>query len=287
MKQWVYLSAALVLMTSCSVQRQRTSLTGRTDDVYFTPSDTRKTEPLEDNRNAGGDEREAYNGNAGNYSNTYSNRLRHFGTRSRFNYGNYSPILVPTIGFNPYSGWTMGLSLVDPRFGYMSGFNSPFSMYYGYYMPYYDPFYSYGWGSSWMYGYQPYYMYNPYFYNPCHHHYGYNYGHGYYNPYYHNNYNYSRPNNNRGTQNYGRRTGTSNNVPAQNTYTPRPQNSSTNTGTNTGKSRWYSGGNEDRGGTSGGSTGGSSRSSSGGSGSSGGNSDRGGSGSSGGSNRRR
>lgn len=171
-----------------------------------------------------------------NYAGSYSNRLRYFGSTSRFNYGNYQPVLVPTITYNPYSGWHTGMTV-----GY--GFNSPFSPYYGCTMPYTDPFYAYGWGSSWM-MYNPYYIYNPYMYAYNPYSFGgygcYGYGGMYYNnynPYVWNNFN----SNTTGTGvNYGRRTGgttptTTTNTNNQNTTTT-DRNNWWNSGSNSGNS---------------------------------------------------
>lgn len=286
MKHMPVLIILITLLSSCSVQRQRTTVTGRTDDVYFTASDTRKKAVQESAYESGTSKpAQSYEGDAGSYTSSYTNRLRYFGSTSRFNYMSYQPVLVPSFNYNPWYGWNMGLSYIDPRFGYMSGFNSPFSPYFGYNMPFYDPFYSYGWGGGWMTHYMPVYSFNPYFYNPCSYYYGF--GYGYYNPYYRNmfyrnyyNQPYSRPGQSRPVP-YGRRTGTSTNIPSPRTKTAQPQNSvSPGTGSQPPTKKWYSGGNSDR------NSGGSGRVNTGTSGSGGGNSDRGTSGK-GGSTRRR
>ncbi len=259
-------------MGSCVNQRQKSNITGRTDEVYFTSSDTRiKVEAVSqyemDNKSNVNGSSINKQSNAGNYTSSYSNRFRNFSSTNRYNYCNYQPVLVPTMMYNPYTGWSIGM-----RYGSMSGFSSPFSPYYGYNMPYNDPFYSYGWGGGWMCSYYPRYIYNPYMfsYNP----YGYNnyrgYGNGYnnYNQYSNNN-NYSSPQTN---TNYGRRTGTtssnsnqSNSQPSTNTQNQNNNNS----GKYNGSGWWNSG--------SGGSSGSSGSSGTG----------RGTSGNSGGSNRRR
>jgi len=287
MKQLILFSTFLVVLGSCTSQKQASTKVGRSDDVYFTANDTRKKAEVPyktqyrsytENSLQNGQQTES---NAGNYTTSYSNRLRYFGTSRRYYYDAYRPSLYSAAYFS--SGWNIGLNYVNPMYGYMSGYNSPFSPYYGYNMPFYNPFFSYGWGNSWMNGYYPSYYYNPYFYNPCSIRYGY--GYGYYNPNYNNYYYYKNNNNNYNNTNTNsnsyRRTGSSNNVPSSNTVTTQPQNSSQNSGGNKGGS-WYGSGSSDRGG-SGTSSGSGSRT---GSGSSGGSGDRS-SGGSGGSTRRR
>jgi hypothetical protein len=115
MKQIFYLATLAVIFSSCSMKKQASNVTGRTDEVYFTVNDTRKKSvevPMSeyesrqqslqdaDNRNAAS--------NAGNYGNSYSNRFRNFGSSGRFNYNNYQPALIPTMSYNPYTGWSMG-----------------------------------------------------------------------------------------------------------------------------------------------------------------------------------
>ncbi len=298
MKQILNLSILALVFSSCSMQKQASTATGRTDEVYFTVNDTRKKASSTASEYQGESLQDKdRNSNAGNYTSSYSNRLRNFGSSQRFNYSNYQPVLVQTMFYNPYTGWSIGMSYVDPDYGYMGGYNSPFSPYYGYYMPYGDPFYTYGWGGSWMTGYYPYYTYNPYYFNGCGYGWGYGRGYGYYGynrGQFYNNYNYyNRPSGGASRPNYSRRTGSSNNQPY--TQPSQQQNSgNNNNNNNSGNGKWYDGGNSDRGGSSGSSSGGSwskpssgSSGSSGGSGSSsGGNSDRGSSGS-GGSTRRR
>ena len=94
MKQITIAGMMILLLASCSMQKQASNVVGRTDDVYFTANDTRKKEvvvtPKAAQRNL---QDQNYNSNeqsnAGNYTNTYSNRLRHFGSNRRFNYNNY------------------------------------------------------------------------------------------------------------------------------------------------------------------------------------------------------
>ncbi len=200
MKQILFF-AALVTLTSCVNQRQKSNITGRTDEVYFTPSDTRikvyTNETVSDNSNS------APQTSSQNYSGSYSDRLRNFGSTNRFNYSNYQPMLVPTLMYNNYTGWGLGLSY--------GAYNSPFSPYYGCNMPFNNPFYANGWGGNWMTGYNPYYTYNPYLFNNPYGYGGYGYGYGNYgynnyNPYYNNN---SGGYNSGGSGNYSRRTGTS------------------------------------------------------------------------------
>ena len=178
MKHFLYFSSLSLLIVSCTTQKQASTLTGRTDDVYFTASDTRKkAEPPPALRSYAEPTEKSEPSNAGNYTNSYANRFRNFGTSRRFHYDVYRPTIVPSVSYNMFNGWSFGMAYVDPRFGSMSGFNSPFSPYYGYNMPFYNPFFSNGWGNSWMYGYYPSYYHNPYFFNPCS--YGYGYGYGY------------------------------------------------------------------------------------------------------------
>ena len=189
MKQIIFASVSILILSSCSIQKQASNLNGRSDEVYFTPNDTRKKSDdlaVSNKQNVNQTQNNKQISNAGNYTSSYSNRFRNFGSSHRFNYNNYQASIVPSLSYNNYTGNSMGLGYVDTRFGYASGFNSPFSMYYGYNMPYYNPFFSYGWGNSWMNGYYPYYTFNPYFYNPCSYYYGF--GYGYYNPYYRNYY---------------------------------------------------------------------------------------------------
>jgi hypothetical protein len=285
MKQILFLSVVLVSLGSCVNQRQKSNITGRTDEVYFTPSDTRiivdaVSQYEMENQNNQVSNNGKQQSNAGNYTSSYSNRLRNFGSSGRYNYNSYQPMLVPTMMYNPYTGWSMGIS-----YGY--GFNSPFSPYYGCNMPYNDPFYSYGW-NGWAGGYRPVYIYNPYMcsYNP----YGFGYG-GYgsgiyysnYNPYANNYYNGSSGSN---SANYGRRTGTTN----YNGGTGRQYSNSQTTSPNSSSSQQNSNNNNTNGSDrykgSGWWNGGSSSGSSGPSSGGGGNG-RGTSGSSGGSTRRR
>lgn len=289
MKPLAILAVSIVVLSSCSMRKESSNITGRTDEVYFTVNDTRKpdVEPLRTSQEYNGNLQDQQTNSSvtnNNYTGTYSNRLRYFGSTNSYCYS-YSPTIVPSIYANYYSGWNVGLTFVNPRYGYISGFNSPFSPYYGLNMPYYDPFYANSWTSGmWMTSYYPRYYFNPYYYNPCYYSYGYNsYYYPYYNPYYSNFYNNNSSSSN-GNATSVRRTGSSNNIPSSNTSTTQPQNSSQNNNSNQNNSdgRWYSNGNNDRGGYSGGS-GGSSGGSGGGSSN---NSDRGASGA-GGSTRRR
>ncbi|MES2619085.1 MAG: hypothetical protein V4613_14505 [Bacteroidota bacterium] len=240
MKQLFFISAVLISLASCMTVKQKSNIQGRTDEVYFTPSDTRiivyGSSESGNNKAPSIAQQSTEKRTPDNYSGSYSNRLRYFGSSSRFSYNNYQPTLIPTLTYNPFTGWQAGFT-----YGYYgSGFNSPFSPYYGCSMPYTDPFYTYGWGGNWM-NYNPYYTYNPYMfnYNP-YSYYGYGSygcgGYGYGGMYY-NNYNQYANSNTTGTgTNYGRRTGTTS--PSTNTQTSgyrttgSGNNSSTNTGTN-------------------------------------------------------
>lgn len=248
MKQIFCVSAILIFLGSCSLKKEASNLNGRTDEVYFTVNDTRKKSldlPSYDEPSSLQNSSASSQSNAGNYTSTYANRFRNFGSSQRFNY-NYQPTIVPSLMYSSYSGWGMGISYSYSMPGY--GINSPFSPYYGCYMPYYNPFYSYGWGATWMTGYYPYYVYNPYLFN-----------YGYYNPYYgyyggyYDNYYYGNSGsggNTRPTQ-YARRTGYNNGQPSGGSSTSQPQNSSYNNNNNSGNSnnRWYSSGSSDRGGS--------------------------------------
>ena len=167
MKKIIFFLIVSVLFVGCINQRQRTNIIGRTDEVYFTPSDTRKKAVV--NYSSGqSNTSNTYNNtsNVGNYTSTYSNRLSNFGTRNRFNYSNYQPVLLPSLFiFNNNAGWTYGLGYGNPRFGYGRSYSSSFSPYFGCYMPFNDPFFAYGWGGNWMTIYNPCYSYNPYMYN--------------------------------------------------------------------------------------------------------------------------
>ena len=171
MKKILFFSVVLVSITACVNQRQRTNIVGRTDEVYFTPSDTRKKAVVTYTTSENASSNNTNNNNqsaAGNYTSSYSNRLCFFGSRNRFSYNNYQPVLLPSLMFNNHSGWTYGMSYGYPLFGYGRSYYSPFSPYYGCYMPYNDPFFTYGWGGGWMTSYYPSYIYNPYMfsYNP-------------------------------------------------------------------------------------------------------------------------
>ncbi len=276
MKQLILFVSSLTLLASCSVQKQASNIQGRTDDVYFTVKDTRiiqkvkeptalekqrqKEESLQSQSNV--------QSNAGNFTSSYANRLRHFGSRNRFNFNNYQPVIVPSIGFNSFTGWNYGIGFGQP----MYSFNSPFSPHFGQFMPFNDPFNSFGWGGSWMTGYMPHYTYNPYlytgfcggfnqggfgwnnqFFNP--------YGGGFYSNFNqfnnNNNWNNNSNNNRSSNTNYSRRTGNSTNVPNSSTTTTQPQNSSTTGGNRNNNGGWWNSGNS----SSGSSTSGSSSSS--------------------------
>lgn len=284
MKPYFVLGFSMVILASCSSQKQRSNITGRTDDVYFTVNDTRKkaekVPPIESAEKIANTPDPAASWDPDGYTGTYANRIRYFRT-GRFYFDNNRPSLAPSLNINYYAGWNLGLTYVNPRFGYITGFNSPFSPYYGLYMPYYNPFYAYGYYDMWAVGFYPRYYFNPYFYYPCYYGFGNNlYSYPYYNPGYNNFYNNSQS---RPSAQSVRRTGTSNNVPSSNTSTNTPQNSTQPSKQNSG-SKWFNGGNSDRSGGSSGSSGGSTGTSGGGN--SGGNKDRGTSGS-GGSQRRR
>ncbi|MBL7837507.1 MAG: hypothetical protein JNM67_08325 [Bacteroidetes bacterium] len=290
MKRLSLILIVTLVISSCNLQKQASNTTGRTDDVYFTVNDTRKkaevvyAPPVTRTESSLQDNQNASNAPVGGYTGTYANRLRFFGSVNTYYYDAYRPSIVPSLYPNYYSGWSVGLTFINPRYGYISGFNSPFSPYFGLNMPYYDPFYAHNFGGGWM-NYYPQYYFNPYFYNPCFYGYGANpYYYPYFNPGYSNFYNNNSSSTPRQNAPSARRTGTSNNVPSStNSSTSAPQNSYQNNNSNNNQNSWYNNGNSDRGGSSG-SSGSSGRSGS--SGSSGGNSDRGSSGS-GGSTRRR
>jgi len=237
MKNYLLLIAITIFLASCSTKRQAASKLGKVDDTYFTVNDvvgtpkkeTKKRESLQNNQNT--------QSNAGNFTNSYSNRLRNFGTNNSFFY-TQSPFMPPMISYNPFMGWN-GQFGMDPGFMGMYHHNSAFSPFYGCGMPFNNPFLYNGWNQQSMFGYNPYFAHNPFMTWSPFNNFGWN------------------DNNNRGawgsgnssrTENrvYTRRTGSSNNVPAQNTYTPAPQNrnspnnTNTNTNTNSGNS-WYSG----------------------------------------------
>lgn len=275
MKKILFFSLVLVSISSCVNQRQRSNIIGRTDEVYFTPSDTRKKAEYNysSQQNSTQSNGNGINqGNAGNYTSSYSNRLCYFGSRNRFSYNNYQPVLVPSLMYSNQTGWSYGLSYGYPMFGYGRSYYSPFSPYYGCYMPFNDPFYSYGWGGGWMTSYYPYYTYNPYMYsyNP-YLGYGYYGNYGNYNPYF--NYkNKSNTNYNYGRRNYSSSPNTQTNSNQNNNQNNNWYNSNTNTnsgnnsGNNSGSGKWWNSGSSSSGSGStsgGGSTGGSGRSTSG------------------------
>lgn len=235
MKNYLLLIAITIFLASCSTKRQAASKLGKVDDTYFTVNDvvatpkkeTKQRESLQNNQNT--------QSNAGNFTNSYSNRLRNFGANNSF-FFTQSPFMPPMISYNPFMGWN-GQFGMDPGFMGMYHHNSAFSPFYGCGMPFNNPFLYNGWNQQSMFGYNPYFAHNPFMTWSPFNNFGWN------------------DNNNRGawgsgnssrTENrvYTRRTGSSNNVPAQNTFTPAPQNrnspNNTNTNTNSGNS-WYSG----------------------------------------------
>lgn len=274
MKKILFFLITSVLFVGCINQRQRTNIVGRTDEVYFTPSDTRKKAVV--NYSSGqSNTSNTYNNtrNVGNYTSTYSNRLSNFGTRNRFNYSNYQPVLLPSLFiFNNNAGWTYGLGYGNPRFGYGRSYSSSFSPYFGCYMPFNDPFFAYGWGGNWMTIYNPCYSYNPYMYNYGSYGYGYYGNYGNYNPY------FNHKNNSNSNYNYSRRTysnypntqtnsNTGNTGNTNNNWWNRTTNSNpTNNGGNpTGSGKWWNSGSPSTGGgnTGGGGNSGSGRATSG------------------------
>ncbi|MDP2175123.1 MAG: hypothetical protein Q8K70_04345 [Bacteroidota bacterium] len=247
----------ILILASCSSVRQATNKVGQTDDLYFTASDTRKVNRVSqqelESRKSLQEQSVRNESYAGSYTNSYSNRFRHFGNNRSFYYQT-RPTIVPVVSYNPFMGWNTSFAYMDPRFMGMNTFNSPFSPFYGWNMPFNDPFYASGWGGSWMTGYYPTYIHNPFMYNGCFPGmYGYNdpfrfngfYGNGF-NSYYGQNFNRnnwgSNRNNNNNSQptNYSRRTGSSNNMPASNANTPAPQGSAQPAAPSSGN-RWYSG----------------------------------------------
>lgn len=257
MKQFIITIGFVLLLTGCTSIKQASNEVGRTDEAYFTISDLRKKAPkvsqLEVERaNSLQNQATQSNSRAGSYTNTYSNRLRNFGINRSFYY-RPTPVIVPVVQYNPFTGWQASFAYNDPRFFGMNQFNSAFSPYYGYNMPFNDPFYSAGWGGYWMTGYTPFYTYNPYLMTGCGlNNFGfspfYNYGFNQFgfNPY-NNYYPYNQWNNQWNNQpnrranstpaTYSRRTGTSNNIPAQNSHTNAPQYG--NSPTNSGGGKWF------------------------------------------------
>ena len=131
MKQIIFASVSILILSSCSIQKQASNLNGRSDEVYFTPNDTRKKSDdlaVSNKQNVNQTQNNKQISNAGNYTSSYSNRFRNFGSSHRFNYNNYQASIVPSLSYNNYTGNSMGLGYVDTRFGYASGFNSPVSM---------------------------------------------------------------------------------------------------------------------------------------------------------------
>ncbi|MDI1235727.1 MAG: hypothetical protein PSX81_15730 [bacterium] len=221
MKKILFFSVVIVVLNGCVNQRQKTNIVGRTDDVYFTASDTRKKAFVSYAPQQNTSQSNNNQSKAGNYTNSYSNRLCYFGSRNRFSYNNYQPVLIPSMMFHNQSGWTFGISYGYSMSGYGRNHYSSFSPYYGCSMPYNNPFYSYGWGGSWMTSYYPFYSYNPYMYNYGSYGYGYYGNYGNYNPY-----NANR-NTNNGNYNYGRRNAS-----------PYPSNQ-TNTNNNNTNNNWW------------------------------------------------
>lgn len=202
MKGILFFIIVTMLLGSCVHQRQRSNIAGRTDEVYFTPSDTRikgyliresteSTEPLITSRS---------------YTGSYADRLCNFGSGNCFLYKHNNPLRTPSLSDNDYDPWAFGYN----RTPYFTSPNYPYcgccSFAYNNNFGNYASFYGY---STYPFGYG---YYGPYY-------------NSYYNPY--RNYSFQR-------YNYGRRIGS--------TLDPNRQGSSTKTNTSdtkTGNKNWW------------------------------------------------
>ena len=83
MKQIIFASVSILILSSCSIQKQASNLNGRSDEVYFTPNDTRKKSDdlaVSNKQNVNQTQNNKQISNAGNYTSSYSNRFRNFGS---------------------------------------------------------------------------------------------------------------------------------------------------------------------------------------------------------------
>ena len=116
MKQLLIFVFTVGILASCLINKQASNVTGRTDDVYFTVNDTRKKVEAPTSSTTRSSESSLQNQQSNTvnrdpdgYTGSYANRMRYFRS-GRYFYDAYRPSIVPSLYYNYYSGWNIGLT---------------------------------------------------------------------------------------------------------------------------------------------------------------------------------
>ncbi len=173
-KLYFYLILTVILVQSCSVKTQKTALSGLTDEVYFTPSDTRISMSSKDLRENNEDYSrqtiQQQRNQAGDFSSSYANRIRYFNSANTFVYNPYQPVIFTQNLCNPYTGRNMMNFMDQGQMFYGNSFSNPFSPNYGifgYSEDFWDQMHFYNFSMyNYFFPYKfSYCAYNPFFYN--------------------------------------------------------------------------------------------------------------------------